>query len=485
MSDFKDQLIHGTIYIAIAKYSGIIIQIVISAILARLLTPADYGVIGIASVFIVFFSVLSNVGIGPAVIQRKDLTDNDLDNIFSFTCCLGFILSTFFFVSSWFIADFYDQDILSPVCKWLSLLILSSCVQTVSLNLLYKEKKFRFVAYQSLLVGTVCGLLAILAALAGWGVYALVCSQVASAVFSTMIYLIKHPRRLHFRIDIEPLKKIFTYSSFNFLASINNFFILNLDKLLIGKFIGPVGLGHYEKSYRLMFMPIQNITLVVEPVLHPLFSEIQNNYEEVAQKYLALLKRLGLVSFMISAFCFFSAKELILLLFGYQWVPAIEPFRIMSLSIGLQMLTMTTGALCNSVNATKLSFYGSLIAGIVMALSFVIALFEWGTIISVAYAFLISNIIAGLIGFALLFNHLHCSFIKFLGSLKVSLLWSLILAVGLWCADKYLSWVPILFLLTIKVAVFTILISMAARIVFDFNVVEFIVTKLKAIYGEK
>ena len=157
----------------------------------------------------------------------------------------------------------------------------------------------------------------------------------------------------------------------------------------------------------------------------------------------------------------------------------------MSLTIGLQMLTMTTGALCNSVNATKLSFYGSLITGIIMALSFVVALSEWGTIKSVAYAFLISNIIAGLIGFALLFNRLHCSYIKFLSSLKMSLLWSLILAAVLWCADKYLLVSQILILLTVKVAVFAVLFSLAAKILYDFNVVKYAVTKFKGIYGER
>lgn len=472
MASFKKELVSGTVYIAIAKYSGVLSGIVISAILARLLTPADFGIISIATVFIVFFSVLSNVGIGPAIIQRKDLSDDDLDSLFSFTFYLGVSFALFFFILAWPISFFYHQPLLVPVCHWLSLLVLCSCIQTVSLNLLYRDKEFKFVAFMSLVVSVLCGTLAIIAAYSGWGVYALVTSQVVSNCITCLIYLIKRPRKMKFHPDVTPLKSIFSYSSFNFLASIMNYFILNLDKLLIGKFIGPVGLGHYEKSYRLMFMPIQNITFVVEPVLHPLFSEIQNNYQEIADKYLSLLEKLGFISFPISVFCYFSSTELILLFFGNQWVPAIDPFKIMALSIGLQMLSMTLGAMFNATNSTKLSFYSALLTASIMMLTYTSAIIIWGTILSVAYAFLITSVLTALIALWMFFHHIHCPFVKFFTKMTKPILSAMLVAFALLSLDAIAKDFNMIIILIAKSIVLALILLVLGKILYGINPIK-------------
>ena len=137
MSSFKKDLISGTFYIGISKYAGIVSQMAISAILARLLTPDDFGVLAIATVLIAFFNVLSDIGIGVAVIQRKDLTDEDLNHLYSINVYIGFILSAVFFLSSGAISRFYDNEQLYYVCQLLSLLILFTCARTVPMNILY------------------------------------------------------------------------------------------------------------------------------------------------------------------------------------------------------------------------------------------------------------------------------------------------------------------------------------------------------------
>lgn len=215
MSEFKSTLVKGTFYIAIAKYSGIAAQIIISAVLARLLHPSDFGLLAIASVIIAFFNILSNVGIGPAIIQRKDLSKYQIDQLFSFTLHLGFLLALIFFCLSWPIAHIYGQEELRPICQILSILILCSCASTVSQNILYKEKQFKFVAFTNLFVQIGCGILAIVAALSGLGVYSLVLSQVAGALITNTIFLVKRPRKYYFKQDWTPVKSVFSYSAYN------------------------------------------------------------------------------------------------------------------------------------------------------------------------------------------------------------------------------------------------------------------------------
>lgn len=413
MSEFKSTLVKGTFYIAIAKYSGIAAQIIISAVLARLLHPSDFGLLAIASVIIAFFNILSNVGIGPAIIQRKDLSKYQIDQLFSFTLHLGFLLALIFFCLSWPIAHIYGQEELRPICQILSILILCTCASTVSQNILYKEKQFKFVAFTNLFVQIGCGILAIVAALSGLGVYSLVLSQVAGALITNTIFLVKRPRKYYFKQDWTPVKSVFSYSAYNFLATLANYVTMNLDKLLVGKFIGPTGLGYYEKSYRLMFMPIQNITFVVEPVLHPLFSEIQNDFKQIAHKYLKLLKSLAYASFSIAIVLSFCAKELILLFFGSQWGAAVLPFQVMALSVGVQMLSMTCGAMFNACNATKQSFIGAVIMGSLMGGSYMIAILIWKSIVAVAWGFLISQTIAGLVNLHILFHVIKTPMLAF------------------------------------------------------------------------
>ena len=104
-SKIKSQLISGVLYTAIAKYSGLIISLIVTAILARLLTPDDFGIVAIATVFINFFELFTTIGFSSAIIQNKDLTEKDLSNIYSFTIWMGFVLSLLFFLSSWGIAS--------------------------------------------------------------------------------------------------------------------------------------------------------------------------------------------------------------------------------------------------------------------------------------------------------------------------------------------------------------------------------------------
>lgn len=112
-------------------------------------------------------------------------------------------------------------------------------------------------------------------------------------------------------------------------------------------------LGYYEKSYRLMLLPLQNITFVVTPVMQPIFSSFQNNLYDLAEKYKKVLHLLAYISFPLSALLYFTARELILIFFGNQWGEAIGIFQILALTVSMQILTSTAGSIYQSANADK------------------------------------------------------------------------------------------------------------------------------------
>lgn len=173
----KKEFTSGVFYTSLAKYSGIVISLIITSVLSRLLTPEDFGIVAIATVIISFFNILGDIGIGPAVIQNRNLSKSDLNHIYSLTILVGIALAAVFCVLSFAISSFYDDKELRPVCQWLSLSIFFTCANIVPLNLQYKSKNFRRIAIITLIVQIVSGICAIIYAFAGGGVYALVLSS--------------------------------------------------------------------------------------------------------------------------------------------------------------------------------------------------------------------------------------------------------------------------------------------------------------------
>ena len=208
MSNIKQQLASGVFYTAVAKYTGVLVSIVITGILSRLLTAEEYGTIIPVVVLINFFTIFGDIGIGPAIIQNKDLSGREINSLFSFTILMGIVLSGLFFCGSWLIAYVYESDILVVLCQLLSVSLFFSCANVVTNALLYKAKLFKYLAIRSLVAQVVAGLISIVAAYCGAGIYALVIQSILSCVFLFLVSYIKNPLKLCFKgFEWNALKK--------------------------------------------------------------------------------------------------------------------------------------------------------------------------------------------------------------------------------------------------------------------------------------
>ncbi len=400
----KHDLMNGVFWGALQKYTGVVIQLLVSAILARLLSPNDFGVIAISTVMIAFFSMFSDMGIGTAIVQNKKLMSEDLDSIFSFTVFSGIILSVMFFSCSGAIAFFYGNELLKPICRILSLNLLFASLNIVPNALILKEKRFKFIAIRTFILHILCGFLAVLAAYNDFGVYALLIAPVVTSISVFFINFRENPRKLVLMIELRALKKIYSFSTFQFLFSFLNYFSRNIDKLIVGRFFSLKDLGYYEKSYRLMLMPLDYVTVLLSSVMHPVLSSLQDNYAELAEKYNKIINFLGFFSFTIGVFCFFSAADLILFVFGDQWEPAVPVFKIFSISLPLQMLLSTTGSIYQSAGKTNWLFLNGLSNTFCTVSGYLIATFCFGTLKSIAWAWDITLLINTIVSFLILYR---------------------------------------------------------------------------------
>ena len=191
----KKELTKGVFWIAVAKYSGIAISLLVTAILARLISPSAFGTIAIAMVILHFLNVLSDIGIGVAIVQFKQLTKKNLNDIFTITVFVGIILCLLLFVSSELIANYYDDAVLKRVCELMSIVIFFHSLNIVPNGLMRKEKRFKTIALRTLFFQITSGSIAIWGAFHGWGIYALIVSPIATAVGVFCVNFYNYPQK--------------------------------------------------------------------------------------------------------------------------------------------------------------------------------------------------------------------------------------------------------------------------------------------------
>jgi len=381
----KKQLFSGIAYTALEKYSNIIVQLAITAVLARLLLPVDFGVVAVATVIITFFALFTDMGISTAIVQNKTLTEKDLSNIFSFTLWSGIILAGLFFASSWLIGNYYKSSTLIVICQLLSLNLFTSSITIVPNALFYKHKDFKYIALRGLTIQISCGILGVTAALMGAGLYALVIPPILSGILMFVISIRRYPQRLQLTWGLTSIRKIFSYSAYQFMFNIINYFSRNLDKLVIGKKLGMNQLGYYQKSYSLMMLPLQNITAVVTPVIHPIFSDFQDDIKKLASGYEKIIRLLAFIGLPLTVGLFFTAKELTLIFFGPQWMPSIPVFKILAISAGVQVILSSSGSIFQASGDTKSLFICGLFSSILNVTGILFGVFYFKSVEGVAY----------------------------------------------------------------------------------------------------
>jgi PST family polysaccharide transporter len=312
-------------------------------------------------VFTTFFNLIADLGIGPAIVQDKTLTDDEINHIFTFSMYVAIVLLVLFCLLGFPIAWFYRNEEYVPICGILSLSLFFNALNVVPNAVLRKEKRFLLIGIRLVVVSVFVYGITIILALVQFRYYALVIQSILSALLVFLWNLKNVKLQLRLKTNFDTIRKIKEYSGYQFGFSFINYFARNLDNLIIGKAWGNVPLAQYDKAYRLMLYPINNLTHVISSVLHPILSKDQNNHEHIYQRYLQIVKILSLLGVFISVFCFWSSQEIIILVFGNQWHEAVGCFKWLSISIWSQMVASSAGAIYQSIGNTKLMFTSGLV----------------------------------------------------------------------------------------------------------------------------
>jgi O-antigen/teichoic acid export membrane protein len=383
-----DKAVSGVKWSAVSRFSQLGLQFLTTAVLARLLTPDDFGLVGMATVVIGFVDIFKDLGTSAAVIQRKNLSEELLSSIFWVNVAFGVIATTVLFALSPLGAAFYHEQRVTPILKVLSIAFFISGLSILQQAILERNLQFDKLAKLEI-IGTLLGsIVGIGSALLGYGVWSLVYQSLTVTVVTTLLLWTFSGWRPKMIFHWDTVKSVSSYSLNLTGFNISNYFIRNGDYLLIGRFIGAEALGYYTLAYNLMLFPLQNISAVLGRVMFPAFSQIQDDDERFRSAYLRVAASIALVTFPMLVGLWAVAGPFVLTVFGSQWSPVILLIMILA-PVGLsQSIGTTVGTIYQTKGRTDWMFRWGLASGSFRIIAFVIGI-RWG-VVGVAAAYSLS-----------------------------------------------------------------------------------------------
>ncbi|MGH7580026.1 MAG: lipopolysaccharide biosynthesis protein [Gemmatimonadales bacterium] len=354
-------------------FSGTGVQVAVQLLaimaLGRLLTPAEFGLMGAATVVIACSQIVSQIGVGPAIIQRRDLETAHLRVAVTLSATLGLLLGAIVWFSSAAIAGFYRMPELEPVLRAVAFLFPLDGLNTVARSLLTRQLRFRlFVALDagSYIVGYAAT--GVLLAWLGFGVWALVGAQVAQVTLRTVVMYLAARHPLRPSLDLRAGRDLLSFGFGHSLAQVGTLIAQQGDNLVAGRWLGAAALGVYGRAYNLMVMPATAFGRIVNRVLFPVMSQVQDERERLANGYERALAIVALLSLPLAAFLWVVAPELIPVILGPAWGAVVLPFRLFSISLLFRMSSKISDATTKAAGEVyKRAVIQFVYAGLVLA----------------------------------------------------------------------------------------------------------------------
>lgn len=314
-----------------------VMQVAVLSVLARLVTPAEFGVVAAAQVVVSFAAIFQQVGVGPALVQRAALTDQHQRVAFTFTCALGIALTLVMWISAPAVAGFFRLDTLPSVLRAISSLFVLQSVAVVAGSLLQRDLAFRRLAGIDVVsYGVGYGVVGTVAAGFGLGVWALVSAALAQAALKSGLLLTSRRHPMRPSLDRRAAVELLRFGSGFTLGRVFNQLALQGDNLVVGRWLGPTALGMYGRAYQLMATPATVTGTAIDKVLFPAMAQVQDDAAKLGRAYARGVGIVALVMVPASVFVFVMAPEIVTVLLGTQWGDVVAPLRIFALGMMLR-----------------------------------------------------------------------------------------------------------------------------------------------------
>lgn len=376
----------GLLWTLSGQWGGYVLQLATTIVLARLLQPSDFGLIGMALTLTVLVDQFRTLGLSQAVVQRKDLTWRQVDALFWVNAATGVVLGALVACLGPLAASFYGRPELGPICAVLGAAYVVSGLGVQHNALLNRHLRFRAIALRTSVARLIASAAAIGAALAGAGYWSLVVLQVTQTVVALLVVWTAVRWRPGPPRGLSEALPLLRFGAGVSAAGLLNTIARNADNILIGRVLGADALGLYTRAYGLLLVPLRQLKHPLGSIVEPVLSSMQDQPARYRQLYCAAIQGLSHVGMPLVAVLAVVSHEVVLVLLGDQWLAAVPVFQILAIAGLAQLVSSTTGWLFVSSGRSGPFARWAAISAAITVVSFAVGL-RWGIQgVAVAYA---------------------------------------------------------------------------------------------------
>ncbi len=327
----KQKTVSGLYWSFIDNFAKLGITFVVGIILARLLTPREFGLIGMTSIFIAVSQSVVDSGFKQALIRKQDCTQADYSTVFYFNLLVSVGLYALLILTSGLIARFFGEPLLAPIVRALGLVLVINGLSIVQQALLTKEINFRLQTRVSVISSLFSGIIGISMALAGYGVWSLIATTLSGSVVVALLLWLWNGWRPSFVFSLKSFRGMFSFGSKLLLSGLIDTVYRNIYLLIIGRYFSAAALGYYTRADSFRKIPSENITNVVQRVSYPVLSTLQDDVARLRAAYQKLIKSTMLIAFVLMLGMAAVAEPMVLALIGEKWRPCIVYVQLLCL----------------------------------------------------------------------------------------------------------------------------------------------------------
>lgn len=362
----------------LSRYAVYAVNMLSMMALARIFTPQDYGTVAAIMVFFVFFQLMAEAGLGPAIINLEKLDAIDRNGLFGLTLFLGAALAIIFVSLAPAFLIFYSLPRVDEVVPYIAISLFFFSSSIVPNALLLRDQSYFRLANVGLLSDLVSTPAVIALSLIIDPLHALA----SKGAFSAVIFFFSV---WHFSAKTEfgrpmpgkkfsAIKPLLGFSGYQFGFNFINFFSRNLDNILIGKYMGATALGNYDKAYQLMKYPLMLLTFAMTPAIQPVIRKHAGDREKVEAIHRDFTFKLSLIGAAAGLAMFILSEWIILVVLGNQWLDVVPIIRILAIAIPVQVVLSTSGSFFQAMNRADLLFLSGALSAVVVVAAIIVGI---------------------------------------------------------------------------------------------------------------
>lgn len=480
-NNLKSKVLSGFFWKFGERITAQLISLIVSVILARLLSPSDYGAVALVMIFITFANVFVSSGLGTALVQKEGADNLDFSSVFYINIVMSVVLYIIIFLTAPFISDFYNLPVMSPVLRVLGLRIIVAAVNSVQHAYVSREMLFKKFFWSTLFGTLLSGIVGVFMAYCGFGVWALVAQYLTNTCTDTIVLWFTVPWRPEWKCSLKRAKGLISFGWKLLISSLLDTGYNQLRSLIIGKLYTSEALAFYNQGDKYPSIIMTNINTSIGSVIFPVMAQYQNDPEKVKQMTRRAIQISSYTMWPLMLGLGVVAEPVVRIVLTDKWLPCVPYLRIFCFTYGLWPIHTANLQALNAMGRSdwflKLEIIKKVIGLVILGVSI-----QFGPF-AIACSLVVSGIISIFINAAPNIKLLHYRYTEQLNDLFPSFLLSIVMAIIIYpICFLNLPDIVILLLQIVAGSVLYLILSIVTRQQSFFFLCDFLKTKFASKY---